>query len=50
MSCLLKPFDFLGIVGCLNFIAEDVNDNLSSFHNGGDTYGHIKAFGQLIDG
>jgi hypothetical protein len=31
MSCLLKPFDFSGIVGYPNNIPEDVNDNLLIF-------------------
>jgi hypothetical protein len=50
MRCLIKPFDFSGIVGCPNFIPEDVNDNLSNFRNGGDAYAHVRAFGKLIDG
>jgi hypothetical protein len=49
MSCIVKPFDFLGIVGYPNNILEDVVDNVIEFNNGGDACAHIKAFWQLID-
>jgi hypothetical protein len=49
MSDLQKPFDFSEIVGYPNDIPEDVVDNVIEFHNGGDAYAHVKAFGKFID-
>jgi hypothetical protein len=49
MSDLKKPFDFSEIVGYPNDIPEDVVDNVIEFHNGGDAYAHVKAFGKFID-
>jgi hypothetical protein len=52
MSSITRPFDFSEIVGCPNYIPENVIDNVDEFgfHEGGDAYAHIKAFWNLIDG
>jgi hypothetical protein len=51
MSSITRPFDFSEIVGCPNYIPENVIDNVDEFgfHEGGDACAHIKAFWNLID-
>jgi hypothetical protein len=51
MSSITRPFDFSEIVGCPNYIPENVIDNVDEFgfHEGGDACAHVKAFWNLID-
>jgi hypothetical protein len=51
MSSITKPFDFSEIVGCPNYIPENILDNVFGFgfHEGDDACDHIKAFWNLID-
>jgi hypothetical protein len=51
MSEITRPFDFSEIVGCPNYIPENVLDNVYEFgfHEDGDACAHIKAFWNLID-
>jgi hypothetical protein len=51
MSSITRPFDFSEIVGCPNYIPENVLDNVYvfGFHEDGDACAHIMAFWNLID-
>jgi hypothetical protein len=49
MSSITRPFDFSEIVGCPNYIPENVLDNVFGFHEDDDACVHIKAFWNLND-